>query len=123
MIAVTAIVRPSDSVQVLHLLEQCLRRHFASIPTQNDDLVIVIPGVGKVVITEQLALMRLDFVAANDDTAGAAMRALEKELQEQVRRQGLLIGWDWPSTIHPALQPEPFRTQSSTPAPVGRFDS
>jgi hypothetical protein len=108
MTAVTAIVRPSDSVQVLHLLEQCLRRHFASIPTLTESLVILVPDVGRVVVTEQLASMRLDFLIDDHNSAAAAMRALEEQLQAQVKHQGLLIDWDWPVTIHPALQPRMF---------------
>lgn len=104
MVAITAIVRPTESVQVLHLLEQCLRRHFASVPGLSDALVIHMPDVGHVVVTEQVTSMRLGFVADDATAASAAMKRLEEQVQAQVKNQGLIVSWDVPAEIQPALQ-------------------
>ncbi|WP_411698394.1 hypothetical protein [Conyzicola sp.] len=104
MIAVSATVKPRDSVSVLHLLEQCLRRHFTSVRVYDDSLIINVPDVGRVLITENLVTMRLDFVAADSQVAEAAITALDRQLRDQVRNQGLDIAWDHPDTIPAALR-------------------
>jgi hypothetical protein len=104
MIALTATVKPRNSVSVLHLLEQCLRRHFTSVRVYDDSLVITMPGVGRVLITENLTTMRLDFVVADAAAADASMIALEQQLHAQVSRQGIDIGWARPATV-----PAPLR--------------
>jgi predicted ATP-grasp superfamily ATP-dependent carboligase len=104
VIVMTATVKPRSSVQVLHLLEQCLRRHFRSIQLLDDSLIIQVPDVGRVLVTEQLAMMRLDFLVNDPTAATAAMAALEKHVHTQVRNQGLSISWDSPGTVPTALR-------------------
>jgi hypothetical protein len=104
MIAVTATVKPRESISVLHLLEQCLRRHFPSIRAYDDSLVIDMPDVGRVLVTERLTTMRLDFVAENSDAAASSMASLERQLHAQVRNQGLTVAWDRTDTVPAALR-------------------
>jgi hypothetical protein len=93
MIAVTATVRPRDSIQVLHLLEQCLRRHFTSVRTYDNSIVVLVPGVGCVLVTENLTTMRLDFVAEDPSAAALSMEAVEQQLRSSVKDHGLMFAW------------------------------
>lgn len=104
MIALSATVSPRTSLGVLHLLEQCLRRHFASVRVFDDSLVISVPQVGRVLITENLTTMRLDFVVADSAAAESTMAALEQQLHAQVSNQGLDFSWNRPDTIPAALR-------------------
>jgi hypothetical protein len=104
MIAVTATVRPLDSVQVLHLLEQCLRRHFTTVRTYDDSIIVVMPGVGRVLVTENLTAMRLDFIAETPFAAALSSRTLEAQLQAQVGDHGLTFAWDNADTVPARLR-------------------
>ena len=104
MIALSATVSSRNSLGVLHLLEQCLRRHFTSIRVYDDSLIIRVPHVGRVLITENLTTMRLDFVVTDPAAAETAMAALEQQLHAQVSNQGLDFSWDRPDTIPVALR-------------------
>jgi hypothetical protein len=104
MIAMTATVRPSESITVLHLLEQCLRRHFTSVRIYDDSLVIAVPGVGRVLVTENLTTMRLDFVATSSALAEESMVALEQQLRAQVSNQRIDIAWTRPDTVPARLR-------------------
>lgn len=103
MIAVTATVRPNDSVRVLHLLEQGLRRHFAGFRVFDDSLIIDVPGVGRVLVTEELTVMRLDFVV-EDAAAAAATTALEAQIRARVHNHSISFAWSRPATVPRALR-------------------
>ena len=104
MIAIAATVRPLDSIQVLHLLEQRLRRNFRGARAFADSLMIPMPGVGLVLVTEQFAQMRLEFVAADEDSATPAMVALEEQIREQAQHQPMSFRWEHPSSVPVAFQ-------------------
>jgi hypothetical protein len=46
MIAVTATIK--SSVLVLRLLEQCRRRHFTTLGTCDDSIVVAMPELGRI---------------------------------------------------------------------------
>lgn len=104
MIALSATVSPRSSLVVLHHLEQCLRRHFTSVRVYDDSLIINVPHVGRVLITENLTTMRLDFVVADPAAAEIAMATLEQQLHAQVSDRGLDFSWNRPDTIPAALR-------------------
>ena len=99
----TAVVRPTNSLQVLHLLEQCFRRHFQTLRVHDDQILVHVPAVGRVLVTEQLARMRLDFLT-DEDEAETAVAALEAEVRSQVRHQELSIRWERSDIIPAALR-------------------
>lgn len=104
MFAVTATVHPRESTDALHLLEQRLRRHFMSVRVDDDSLIILFPNVGRVLVTEKVTTMRLDFVAESPDVAAKWMIALEQQLREQVEHQSLTIRWDRPDSVPVTLR-------------------
>jgi hypothetical protein len=104
MIAVTAVVSPAESLQVLHLLGQCFRRHFESVPVANDQLLVKIPLVGEVLVTEESTRIRLEMVTESESTVDLITDALEREVHRLVNHQRLVIAWG-----RSAFVPSPLR--------------
>jgi hypothetical protein len=103
MMAMTALVRPVDSLEVIPLLEQRLRRNFTTLRVREGQLLLHVPAVGRVLVTEQLARIRLDIVAENDRVT-SAVTALDEEIRSQVRYQSLSIDWSESAIIPAALR-------------------
>ena len=102
MIAIAATLQPREAPQLLALILQRFNRQFPKLRTRDDSMVVQMPTLGRVLITEEPSRMRLDFVVANEAAAAIAVTALEDEIRTQVRDRDIFLRWDRP-TIVPAV--------------------
>jgi hypothetical protein len=103
MMAMTAIVRPTDSVEALHLLEQCFRRNFTALRVREDQLLLRVPGIGRLLVTDELARIRLEFLT-DSDRVSEAIAALEKTIMGQVSSRSLRIEWAESAVVPASLR-------------------
>lgn len=94
MIAMTATLHPSASVPTLPLLGQDLRRHHEHHLLVVDQMLVLVPEVGQVLVTEGRGRMRFDLVADTEDAVRALMDNLESDLRSLAHAQELLVKWE-----------------------------
>jgi hypothetical protein len=104
MIAIAATLQPREAPQLLGLILQRFQRRFPKLRTRDDSTVMQIPSLGRVLITEEQASMRLDFVVANEAAAALAVTALEDEIHTEVRERDIVVRWDRPTIVPVALR-------------------
>jgi hypothetical protein len=104
MIAIAATLQPREAPQLLALITQRLRSRFPLLRTRDDSTVVTMPAVGRVLITEERASMRLDFVVDNELAAAVAVNALEDEIHTQVRERDIVMSWHRPTVVPIALR-------------------
>lgn len=104
MIALTATVRPIESLSAFPILGQNLRRHYEHTLLFTDQMFVIFPGIGAVLVTERLRKYRFDIVG-NDQTT---MKQRVVQLEVAVRKEtgGLHVRFDWEKAAH---IPVPFR--------------
>ncbi|MCU1475628.1 MAG: hypothetical protein JWQ64_321 [Subtercola sp.] len=104
MIAMTAIVRSVDSLHTLPLLGQNLRRHYEHILLFTDQMLVMFPQVGPVLVTEEAATTRCDVVADSKAEMTRRMEAVEADVRRQAAGVPVRIEWQKSASI-----PVPFR--------------
>lgn len=62
MITMTAIVRPVESIRSFPQVGQNLRRHFEHTLLFTDQMFVIFPGIGAVLVTEHSTTYRFDIV-------------------------------------------------------------
>ena len=104
MIAMTATVRPVESLNDFPSLGQNLRRHFEHTLLYTDQMFVIFPGIGAVLVTERLRMYRFDIVGA--DQAALDRRVIR--LEAAIRREtgGPAVRFEWVRASH---VPVPFR--------------
>ncbi|UFS60605.1 hypothetical protein [Subtercola endophyticus] len=100
----TATVWPVESLRALPLLAQNLRRHYEHILLFTDQMLVVVPKVGPVLVSDKCGRMRLDIVGESQAEIVKKIDGLEKALRSRLPGVRLRIEWDRSSTI-----PVPFR--------------
>lgn len=104
MIAMTATLRPSISVPTLSLLGQDLRRHHEHHLLVVDKMLVYVPKVGQVLVTEGCGRIRFDLVADTEEALPFLMDNLVNDLRSLTQGQELSVEWKKSSTIPPALR-------------------
>jgi len=104
MITMTAIVRPVESLRSFPVLGQNLRRHYEHTLLFTDQMFIIFPGIGAVLVTEYPNKYRFDIVG--NDQAIADHRIMKLEAQVLHETDGQRIRFDWEKAAH---VPVPFR--------------
>ncbi|CAN5236109.1 hypothetical protein BH09ACT6_BH09ACT6_12820 [soil metagenome] len=104
MIAMTATVRPVESVHALPLLAQDLRRHYEHILLFTDQMLVMVPIVGPVLVSEEPGRMRFDVVADTKAEMTRKSEALESDLRRRLPGTRLRVEWQKLARI-----PVPFR--------------
>jgi|GEM_PF-2832941 len=104
MIPMTATVRPATVRQALPLLGQNLRRHHEHHLLVVDQMLVLVPEVGQVLVTEGFGRIRFDIVAETTEVLPTLMANLESDLRALAHDQDLLVEWERATAI-----PVPFR--------------
>jgi hypothetical protein len=104
MIAIAVTLQPRDAPQLLGVIRQQLHARFPLLRTRDGSTVVQMPTLGRVLITEDMLSMRLDFVVANEVDAATAITALENEIRMQVRDRDLVVRWHRPTIVPVALR-------------------
>lgn len=104
MIALTATVRPIESLSAFPVLGQNLRRHYEHTLLFTDQMFVIFPGIGTVLVTERLRKYRFELVGNSQ----AAMEQRVIQLEAQVRKEtgGQHVRFEWERASH---IPVPFR--------------
>jgi hypothetical protein len=101
MLALTATVRPTDSPVPLALLRERLNR-FEHVPVASNRTMVLIQGVGRVLVRDEVTSLRLDAVASYEDMLDTIRAVITKEVAEAARpqsRNGLTLTWERPQTV------------------------
>lgn len=104
MIAMAATVRPLESLNAFPALGQNLRRHYEHTLLFTDQMFVIFPGVGAVLVTERLRKYRFDIVGT--DSASMAQRVVRLEADIRKESGGQQVGFEW---ARAASIPVPFR--------------
>ncbi|MEC5150571.1 hypothetical protein [Cryobacterium sp. GrIS_2_6] len=104
MITMTAIVGPVESLPSFPLLGQNLRRHYEHTLLFTDQMFVIFPGIGAVLVTEHTNTYRFDIV--ENDQATADHRIMKLEAHVLNESGGQRIRFDWAKAAH---VPVPFR--------------
>ncbi|WP_354568966.1 hypothetical protein [Glaciihabitans sp. UYNi722] len=100
----TATLRPAASVTSLSLLAQDLRRHHEHHLIVVDKMVVHVPKVGKVLVTEGSGRIRVDLVADSEEALPSLMDNLERDLRALPHGQELLVEWKKSSAVPNSLR-------------------
>ncbi|TXN30986.1 hypothetical protein [Lacisediminihabitans profunda] len=101
MLALTATVRPTDSSLPLVLLRERLHR-FEHVPVAPNRTMVLIQGVGRVLVRDEVTTLRLDAVARYEDMLDTIRAVITKEVAGSVlpeSRDGLTLTWERPHTV------------------------
>jgi len=104
MITMTAIVRPVEPLRSFPVLGQNLRRHYEHTLLFTDQMFVIFPGIGAVLVTEHANTYRFDVVG--NDQAIADHRIMKLEAYVLNETGGQRIRFDWAKA---ARVPLPFR--------------
>ncbi|WP_104125759.1 hypothetical protein [Cryobacterium sp. Y57] len=104
MITMTALVRPIESLCSFPVLGQNLRRHYEHTLLFTDQMFVIFPGLGAVLVTEHANYYRFDIVG--NDQAIADHRVMKLEAYVLNETGGHRIRFDWAQAAH---VPVPFR--------------
>lgn len=104
MIALTATVRPIESLIAFPLLGQNLRRHYEHTLLYTDQMFVIFPGVGAVLVTERQRKYRFDIVGIDQATMNQRVVQLEAAVRKETG--GPHVRFDWERAAH---IPVPFR--------------
>lgn len=104
MIALTATLRTVDSLSGFPLLGQNLRRHYEHTLLFTDQMFVIFPGIGAVLVTERPSRYRFDIVGT--DQAAMDRRVVQLEADVGKQTGGQPIRFDWAKASH---VPVPFR--------------
>lgn len=104
MIALTATVRPIESLVAFPVLGQNLRRHYEHTLLFTDQMFVIFPGIGAVLVTERLRKYRFEIVG--NDQATMDHRVLQLELAVRKETDGHSVRFEWEKAAH---IPVPFR--------------
>jgi hypothetical protein len=104
MISLTGVIRPTDEVAVLHVVEQKLRRHFPALSAASEVLVLQAWGL-PVRVTEQLARLRLDVVVGDQDEAATFRDTVGAELRGWSGSGSGSLRVDWTEDVLPSVAP------------------
>ena len=104
MIAIDATLRPQESPNLLQLVRQRFLRRFIRVRTVDERVLVLMPALGRVLITEKEARMHLEFVVENEAAVPAAMDALEQEVRTQVGPSRFSLQWGRTPIVPAALR-------------------
>lgn len=104
MIAMTATVRPVDSHRVRPVLAHNLRRDHEHTLLFSDQMLVVVPEVGVVLVTEEPTTLRFDIVGNDQATVDYRMARLESCIRNHAGGQPIRVDWTAATQI-----PVPFR--------------
>ncbi|MGY4856338.1 hypothetical protein [Cryobacterium sp. AP23] len=104
MIAMTATMRPLESLNAFPALGQNLRRHYEHTLLFTDQMFVIFPGVGVVLVTERLRKYRFDIVGTDPATMAHRVARLEADVRKECG--GQQVGFEW---ARAASVPVPFR--------------
>ncbi|ASD22480.1 MULTISPECIES: hypothetical protein [Cryobacterium] len=104
MITMTAIVRPVESLRSFPQLGQNLRRHYEHTLLFTDQMFVIFPGIGAVLVTEHSSRYRFDIVGTDQAIADHRVMKLEAYILNETG--GQRIRFDWAKAAH---VPVPFR--------------
>ena len=100
----TATVRPLESLNAFPALGQNLRRHYEHTLLFTDQMFVIFPGVGVVLVTERQRKYRFEIVGS--DMASMADRVLRLEADVRKESGGQQVSFEWAKA---ANIPVPFR--------------
>lgn len=104
MIAIDATLCPQGSPNLLQLVRQRFLRRFIRVRTVDERVLVLMPSLGRVLITEEEARMHLEFVVENEAAVPAAMDALEQEVRTQVGPSRFSLQWGRNAIVPAALR-------------------
>ncbi|WP_130179206.1 hypothetical protein [Cryobacterium sp. SO1] len=104
MITMTAIVRPVEALRSFPVLGQNLRRHYEHTLLFTDQMFVIFPGIGAVLVTEHANKYRFDIVGHDQAIADHRVMKLEAHILHETG--GQRIRFDWAKA---ARVPVPFR--------------
>jgi hypothetical protein len=104
MIAIDATLRPNESPNLLQLVRQRFLKRFIRVRTVDERVLVLMPALGRVLITEEAARMHLEFVVENEEAVPAAMYALENEVRTQVGGNNFSLQWGRNRIVPAALR-------------------
>ena len=104
MIAMTATVRPVESPNTLPVLGQNIRRHYEHTLLFTDQMFVIFPGIGAVLVTERPSKYRFDIIGNDQAVMDQRVGQLEADIRNQMGEQRFQFDWARASQI-----PVPFR--------------
>lgn len=104
MIAIDATLRPRESPNLLQLVRQRFMRQFIQVRTVDERLLLLVPALGRVLISEEEARMHLRFVVESEAAVPAALDALEQEVRTQVGPGRFSLQWGRMPIVPAALR-------------------
>jgi hypothetical protein len=104
MIAIDATLRPDESPNLVQLVRQRFLKRFIRVRTVDERVLVLMPALGRVLITEEEARMHLEFVVENEEAVPAAMYALENEVRTQVGGSNFSLRWGRNKIVPAALR-------------------
>jgi hypothetical protein len=116
MIAITLMIRPHDSSLWLELVRHRFRR-FESVALENDELLVWVPSVGSLLLTESAGSLGLQAVVRSSEAASMLRARITSEVSAAV--PGSLCGdhlsLEWsahrvgPGSVPVTVSPAPLR--------------
>ena len=104
MPAMTATVRPLESLHTFPALGQNLRRHYEHTLLFTDQMFVIFPSVGVVLVTERLRKYRFDIVGTDPASMAQRVVLLEADVRKESRGRQVCFEWARAASI-----PVPFR--------------
>jgi hypothetical protein len=104
MIEIDATLRPNESPNLVQLVRQRFLKRFIRVRTVDERVLVLMPALGRVLITEEEAPMHLEFVVENEEAVPVAMYALENEVRTQVGGSNFSLQWGRNKIVPAALR-------------------
>jgi len=103
MIAMSALVRPTEGLRPVRQLEQSLRLDHESVPVTAHRFLVRFPD-GPVLVTDELASLRVDVVVSDERAARHFEESFRSEIAVRLDDAALEVSWSRSTTV-----PQPLR--------------
>ncbi|WP_423923510.1 hypothetical protein ACPEEZ_05260 [Frigoribacterium sp. 2-23] len=103
MIAISAVVRPSDGIGTVRTLERSFRRRYENVPIKAHQFIVRFAD-GPVLVTDEFGVLRVEAVVADEYAEGVFKRSLQAELDERLDGRRLEVDWSRSETVPTALR-------------------